>query len=109
MSVDQNGELVVCPKQKLMAILEDMQMEYTPYYTHYFHLLTALPQEYKNKSILQQKLREKICSKLEDRTEQIQEEIVEKYMVQGGVKELAVWINFYCKECPRVAEIVNLF
>ena len=44
LSVDsQTGELVRCPKKKLMAILEDMQMEYTPYYTHYFHLLTALP------------------------------------------------------------------
>ena len=25
------------------------------------------------------------------------------------MNELAVWINFYCKECPRVAEIVKLF
>ena len=43
LSVDpQTGELNKCPKKKLIAILEDLQMEYTPYYTHYYHLLTAL-------------------------------------------------------------------
>ena len=103
------GEILKCPKKKLLAILEDMQMEYTPYYTHYYHLLTALPTEYRNKTILQQKLREKICAKLEQKTMQIQENIVEKYLIDGGVNELATWINFYCKACPQVAAIVNLF
>ena len=43
LSVDpETGELVKCPKRKLIAILEDLQMEYTPYYTHYYHSLTAL-------------------------------------------------------------------
>ena len=104
-----SGEIVKCPKRKLLAILEEMQMEYTPYYTHYYHLLSALPTEYRNKTILQQKLREKICAKLEQKTMQIQENIVEKYLIEGGVNELATWINFYCKECSHVAAIVNLF
>ena len=43
LSVDsETGELIKCPKKKLIAILEDLQMEYTPYYTHYYHSLTAL-------------------------------------------------------------------
>ena len=25
------------------------------------------------------------------------------------MNELALWINFYCKECPKIAAIVNLF
>ena len=54
LSVDpQTRELNKCPKKKLIAILEDLQMEYTPYYTHYYHLLTALQQEYRGKPILQ--------------------------------------------------------
>ena len=84
-------------------------MEYTPYYTHYYHLLNALPTEYRNKTILQQKLREKICAKLEQKTTLIQESIVEKYLIEGGVNQLASWINFYCKKCQHVASIVNLF
>ena len=43
LSVDPDtGELIKCPKAKLIAILEDLQMEYTPYYTHYYHTVTAL-------------------------------------------------------------------
>lgn len=30
-------------------------------------------------------------------------------MIEGGVQELGIWINFYCNDCPKVAEIVNLF
>ena len=96
---DTTGELYNCSKKKLLVILEDMQMEYTPYYTHYYHLLNALPTEYRNKTILQQKLREKICAKLEQKTILIQESIVEKYLIEGGVNQLASWINFYCKKC----------
>ena len=108
--VDPNtGELIKCPKQKLIAILEDLQMEYTPYYTHYYHLLTALQQEYRGKPILQQKLTDKICTKLEEKTKQIQNEIVEKYMVEGESPELAAWIAHYCDEDANINRIINLF
>lgn len=110
LSVDETtGELVRCPKRKLLQILEDLQMEYTPYYTHYFHLLGALEQEYRGKPILQQKLRDKICAKLEDKTKEIQAAVVEKYMVEGDSAELAAWISFYCQQDPLVSRLVNLF
>lgn len=38
MRVDpETGELVNCSRLKLLAILEDLQMEYTPHYTHAYH------------------------------------------------------------------------
>ena len=53
LSVDQaSGELKKCSKERLLVILEDLQMEYTPYYTHYYHLLQALEEEYGNKPVL---------------------------------------------------------
>lgn len=61
----ESGELIKCPREKLIAILEDLQMEYTPYYTHYYHLLKALQREYASKPILQQKLTDRLCNKLE--------------------------------------------
>ena len=33
-------------KQRLLMLLEDMRMEYTPYYIHYYHSLTAVHQDY---------------------------------------------------------------
>eukprot|EP00353_Schmidingerella_taraikaensis_P003266 CAMPEP_0185576820 /NCGR_PEP_ID=MMETSP0434-20130131/7668_1 /TAXON_ID=626734 ORGANISM="Favella taraikaensis, Strain Fe Narragansett Bay" /NCGR_SAMPLE_ID=MMETSP0434 /ASSEMBLY_ACC=CAM_ASM_000379 /LENGTH=113 /DNA_ID=CAMNT_0028194181 /DNA_START=46 /DNA_END=387 /DNA_ORIENTATION=+ len=62
------NELIKCPRQKLIAILEDLQMEYTPYYTHYYHLLAALQQEYRGKPVLQQKLTDRICNKLDEKS-----------------------------------------
>lgn len=74
LSVDsETGQLIQCPKEKLIAILEDLQMEYTPYYTHYYHLLTALQQEYHNKPVLQKKLTDRICNKLDQKTKEIQQ------------------------------------
>lgn len=29
-------------KQRLLLLLEDLRMEYTPYYIHYYHSLTAV-------------------------------------------------------------------
>ena len=29
-------------KQRLLMLLEDLRMEYTPYYIHYYHALTAV-------------------------------------------------------------------
>ena len=33
-------------KQRLLMLLEDLRMEYTPYYIHYYHSLTAVQQDY---------------------------------------------------------------
>lgn len=33
-------------KQRLLLLLEDLRMEYTPYYIHYYHSLTAVYQDY---------------------------------------------------------------
>jgi hypothetical protein len=31
-----------CSRDKLLNILEELRIEYTPYYTHFYHMLTAL-------------------------------------------------------------------
>ena len=72
LSVDpETGELIKCPRQKLVAILVDLQMEYTPYYTHYYYLLAAIQQEYRGKPVLQQKLTDRIYDKLLAKTTKI--------------------------------------
>jgi len=38
-----------CSLEKLIQILDEMKMEYTPYYFHYYHMLTALEKEYRGK------------------------------------------------------------
>ena len=73
-----------CSKEKLLNILEELRIEYTPYYTHFYHMLTALAAEYEDKPILQQKLRDKIKDKLEVKVEQIQEDIIEKYLIKDS-------------------------
>ena len=45
-------ELPECSKEKLLNILEDLRIEYTPYYTHFYHMLVALASEYEDKPIL---------------------------------------------------------
>jgi hypothetical protein len=98
----ETKELQECSKQKLLNILEDLRIEYTPYYTHYYHMLKALATEYAGKPILQKKLREKIQDKLESKVEEIQEQIIEKYIIEGGSEQLASWISYY----SRVSEAV---
>ncbi len=31
-----------CSLSKLLAILEEMRIQYTPYYIHYYHMMVAL-------------------------------------------------------------------
>lgn len=38
-----------CSLPQLLKILEDMRIQYTPYYIHYYHMMTALEQEYRDK------------------------------------------------------------
>ena len=60
-----------CSLQKLLAILEELQLQYTPYYAHYYHLLVALNQEYSGKPAICAKLKEKIEERLELKTTEI--------------------------------------
>lgn len=47
-------------------------------------MLTALAADYDDKPILQQKLRAKIKDKLELKVEQIQADIIEKYLIRDS-------------------------
>ena len=52
-------------KQRLMMLLEDLRMEYTPYYIHYYHSLCAVHQDYGERPRLVKQLTEKIKERLE--------------------------------------------
>lgn len=71
-------------------------------------MLTALSTEYEDKPILQQKLRDKIKDKLELKVEQIQADIIEKFLIKDS-DQLAHWISFYSKRSQTVAQTVALF
>ena len=47
---DSEGDLYIneseLTKQRLLMLLEDLRMEYTPYYIHYYHSLCAVHQDY---------------------------------------------------------------
>ena len=45
-----------------------MSIQYTPYYNHYFHLLSVLEQEHRDKSTTHAKLKARIFERLEERT-----------------------------------------
>ena len=51
----------------MLNILEDMRIKYTPFYTHFYHMLIALETEYAEKPILRNKLRDKIQANLESK------------------------------------------
>ena len=61
----------MCSEEKLLSILEDLRIEYTPFYTHYYHMLVALKQEYGDKPSLCKKLKERISEKLDKKTIEI--------------------------------------
>ena len=52
-------------RQRLFLLLEDLRMEYTPYYIHYFHALTAVYQDYSDRPKLAKQLRDKIKERLD--------------------------------------------
>jgi hypothetical protein len=58
-------------REQLLLILEDMRIQYTPYYNHYHQLLCALDQEYSSKPHMRGKMKGKIADKLEERTLEI--------------------------------------
>jgi len=99
----------ICSQEVLENILEDLSLQYTPFYTHYFHILTAIEQEYgQTKPILAQKLRDKVNERLDEKTTDIQNAVVEKFMVDS-VETLAGWITHYSKVSPQINKKVSLF
>ena len=61
-----------CSLQKLLVILEEMRIKYTPDYIHYYHMLLALNKEYKDKPHLRVQIKTRIETRLEEKTNQIQ-------------------------------------
>lgn len=57
-AASENGDLMINEeehtRQRLLMLLEDLRMEYTPYYIHYYHSLTAVVQDYGDRPKLMQ-------------------------------------------------------
>ena len=64
-----------CSEPQLLALLDDLMIEYTPFYLHYFHMLCALDKEYPGKPNLQQELKLKIYARINDRSQQVQQQV----------------------------------
>lgn len=88
-------------KQRLLMLLEDLRMEYTPYYIHYYHSLTAVHQDYGDRPKLVQQLTEKIKERLENKVQEVHQEILKKYMIESESK-LHEWITHYMKEDEEI-------
>jgi hypothetical protein len=54
-----------------MMLLEDLRMEYTPYYIHYYHSLTAVYQDYGDRPKLAKQLKDKIKERLEMKCKEV--------------------------------------
>jgi hypothetical protein len=80
-----------------MLILEDLRMDYTPYYIHYYHLLKALHQDYSDKPKLIENITKKIEDKLHDKVKDLHEEIVKRYMIDSE-STLHSWISHYLND-----------
>ena len=78
-------------------ILEDLRLEYTPYYIHYFQSLTAVHQDYSDRPRLVKQLTEKIKERLETKVKEVHAELLKKYMVESE-SQLHDWIMHYIKE-----------
>lgn len=78
-------------KQRLMMLLEDLRMEYTPYYIHYYHALCAVHQDYGDRPRLVKQLTDKIKERLDSKIAEVHSELLKKYMVDDE-KTLHDWI-----------------
>ena len=88
-------------KQRLMMLLEDIRMEYTPYYIHYYHSLTAVHQDYGDRPKLVKQLTDKIKERLETKCAEVHAELLKKYMIESP-QTLHDWISHYVKEDPLI-------
>jgi len=71
LSRPENESVPEISKEQLLLILEDMRIQYTPYYNHYYQLLCAMDQEYSSKPHMRAKMKDKIANKLEERSLEI--------------------------------------
>jgi hypothetical protein len=94
-------------KQRLLLLLEDLRMEYTPYYIHYYHSLTAVHQDYGDRPRLVRQLKDKIRERLEAKCSEVHGELLKKYMVESQEK-LHDWISHYMKDNPDIMRQVEL-
>lgn len=94
-------------KQRLLMLLEDLRMEYTPYYIHYYHCLTAVHDDYRDRPKLVKQLTEKIKDRLESKVKEVHAELLKKYMVDSEAT-LRDWIAFYMKDDPNIKRQVEL-
>ena len=79
-------------KEQLLLALEDMRMDYTPYYIHYYHLLCALRQEYSSKPNLVESVTTKIQQRLQEKLKAVHEEVRKKYLLESD-QMLHTWIT----------------
>lgn len=71
LSRPENEYVPEISREQLLLILEDMRIQYTPYYNHYYQLMCAMDQEYSSKPNMRAKMKGKIADKLEERTLEI--------------------------------------
>jgi len=71
LSRPENDTVPEITREQLLLVLEDMRIQYTPYYNHYYQLLCAMDQEYSSKPHMRGKMKAKIAEKLEERTLEI--------------------------------------
>ena len=94
-------------KQKLINVLEDLHLEYQPYYVHYFHLITALQRDYGDRPQMVSRLKESIEKRLHEKTREVQHEVVvNKHLMSE--KELSELIKKYISDA-EIERMVNLF
>ena len=104
-SINEEGEHT---KQRLLMLLEDLRMEYTPYYIHYYHTLTAVNQDYaQDRPKLAQQLKAKIKERLDQKLKEIHGDLLKKYMVESE-GQLLEWITHYMKEDEYIKRQVEL-
>ena len=102
-SIDES----VYSKQQLLTILEDLRIEYTPYYIHYYHVLTAIDQEYTDKPKIREDLRQKVHDRLDSKLKEVHADIIKRYMIDSE-RVLHDWIKHYLDD-PVVKRQVDLF
>ena len=110
---EEGGDLYInedeLTKQRLLMLLEDIRMEYTPYYIHYYHSLIAVNQDYGDRPKLAKQLTDKIRERLESKCKEVHAQLLKKYMVPDE-KTLHDWISHYMKEdlyIKRQVEVID--
>jgi hypothetical protein len=91
-----------------LQILGDLKLEYTAYYVHYYHLLTAASQQYKDRPNILAKIRDVVKRRIEDKTAETNQRIVEKYALADG-EQLAALIGLHEKRSAGVRQAMEIF